>query len=316
MGIADLNWQGALQNLPLAIAAVRPDGGGMEAMQLLERRREQDAQRAERQRAAEAEWSAQQRAAQLAEDKKRDLTTRLVAFGRDVYGGKAPPTEQTAMEAMNRYGIDPMVGVKFMGEWAKYRQTQARERQADAAIAKMRSIGHGGGGAGKTYKPILFRAPDGGLSWVQPGQAIPQGSAPYSPAYGGIARPATPMSDRDAEKAFAEMSVSDDSPEVTASRRRSYWSKRKAGSSPEQAYMDIMTAMPSASEGGGIAPAEAGATDAPSSGSGWWSKLFGGGESGIAPASGGEDEEANADAQWAAFQEEVRRTLAEPEPEE
>lgn len=303
MGIADLNWQGALKNLPLAIAAVRPDGGGMEAMQMLERRREQEAMLAGRQQAAEAKWAAQQQAAELAEARKRDLTGRLVAFGRDVYGGQTPPTEQAAMEAMHRHGIDPMVGVKFMGEWAKYRQTQARERREDAVIAKMKSIGGGGGGAGKAYKPVLFRTPDGNYTWITPGQDPPKGVAPY---YGGASgRTAAPMSDPAVEKVFAEMSVGDNAEADVESMRRAYWQKRRAGATPEQAYMSIITAMPAGPEDP-FAPMNTQAQ----------SMIADGGYGGIAPPAAEEEAEPDEGAQWATFLEEVRRTLAEPDPEE
>lgn len=301
MGIADLNWQGALKNLPLAIAAVRPDGGGMEAMQMLERRREQEAMLAGRQQAAEAKWAAQQQAAELAEARKRDLTGRLVAFGRDVYGGQTPPTEQSAMEAMHRYGIDPMIGVKFMGEWAKYRQTQARERRENAVIAKMKSIGGGGGGAGKAYKPVLFRTPDGNYTWITPGQDPPKGVAPY---HGGAGRTAEPMSDPAVEKVFAEMSVGDKDIDVEK-MRKTYWQRRAMGATPEQAYMSIVTAMPAGPEDP-FAPMNAQAQ----------SMIAEGGYGGIAPPAAEEEAEPDEGAQWATFLEEVRRTLAEPDPEE
>lgn len=314
MGIAELNWSGALKNLPLAIAAVRPDGGGMDAMRIMESRREQDAQRAERQRAADAEWKAHQNAVQLAEAKKRDLTARLVAFGRDVYGGKTAPTEQTAMDAMHRYGIDPMVGVKFMGEWARYRQTQALERQADAAIAKMKS-GGGGGGGGRAYTPMLFRGGDGNLSWIAPGQSIPAGASPYSIGGrgGGIAPMTKPMSDADALGAFSETVDSGEDGDAISrmnEAHRTFFRYRAAGVEPWDAYRrtlgdiappveadpeSLMRDQAQALIAGGASPMfEPGGIAPPTEGVGY------GGQ-------GGED------AAWAAFQEEMRRILAEPD---
>ena len=124
------------------------------------------------------------------------------------------------------------------------------------------------------------------------------------------------MSDADVMRSFGDAGLMDNDEAGAAATQNAYWAKRKAGFTPEQAYIDIMTAagIPHAAPGG--APAgDAPPDDEPGGIAGLWNSLFGGDDAEEIAAPQGADGGGDAD-EWAAFQAEVRQALAEPDPED